>query len=85
MDPLLQSVSPMYLNDLAEELNDYKVVTYTDHRADSTVHYFKDYTKAFEHYKNKLLSINMDAKFTAGVAIIRTSTGEPVIRQSWRV
>lgn len=75
----------MYLNDIAEQNNKFKVITYTDHRADSFVMYFKDYDSAFEWYKNKLLSINMDAKFTAGVAIIRTATGEPVVRQTWRV
>lgn len=75
----------MYLTDLAEANHEFKVLTYTDHRADSFVMYFKDYASAFAHYKSKLLSINMDAKFTAGVAIIRTATGEPVVRQTWRV
>lgn len=75
----------MYLNDLAEQRHEYKVVTYTDHRPDKHVDYFNDYDQAFARYKSILLSINLDAKFTAGVAIIRTDTGEPVVRQSWRV
>ena len=74
-----------YLDKIAEMSHEYKVLTYTDHRADRHVSYFNDYEEALKYYKSQLLQINIDAKFTAGVAIIRTKTGEPVVRQTWRV
>ena len=74
----------MYLNDVAEQIRQYKVVTYTDHRQDSYVMYFDDYSSALECWRSEL-NANSGARYTAGVALIRVNTGEPIMRQTWRV
>jgi len=74
----------VYLNDIAEEIREYKVITYTDHRPDSYVMYFDDYNAALNCWKSEL-NFNSGARYTAGVALIRVSTGEPIMRQTWRV
>jgi hypothetical protein len=74
----------MYLNDVAEQMREYKVVTYSDHFPDKFVRYFDDYDKALEYYKNRI-GDSMDANYVAGVALIRVETGVPIMRESWRV
>jgi hypothetical protein len=74
----------MYLNDLAEEMRDYKVVTYSDHFPDKFIRYFDDYDKAIEYYKDRI-GDSMNANHVAGVALIRVATGDVITRDSWRV
>lgn len=74
----------MYLNDLAEEMRDYKVVTYSDHFPDKFIRYFDDYDKATEYYKDRI-GDSMNANHVAGVALIRVATGDVITRDSWRV
>ena len=74
----------MYLDDVAEQIREFKVVTYSDHFPDKFVRYFDDYDKALEYYKNRI-GDSMDANYVAGVALIRVETGAPIMRESWRV
>lgn len=67
-----------------EQTKEYKVVTYTDHHTDEYVAYFDDFDRAFEYYKRSV-NRQSSAQFTAGAALIRVSTGEPIHRQNWRV
>ena len=80
----LKKWSTVFLDDLAEETYEFKVVTYTDHRINRSVKYFNDYEEALKCFKACIMT-NYDAKFTATAAIVRTKTGEPIIRQTWRV
>ena len=80
----LKKWSTVFLDDLAEETYEFKVVTYTDHRRDDYVRYFNDYKAALEYWKSQIMR-NAYAEHTASAAIIRVSTGEPIHRQTWRV
>lgn len=73
----------MYLDDIAEQIRKYKVVTYTDHKQDNYVMYYDDYNSALDCWRRELNS-NSAAKYTASVALIRVDTGEPIMRQTWR-
>lgn len=75
---------PMYLDDIAEETKQFKVITYSDHRQDDVVRYFDSYDDALAYYK-RALTRKSGAEFTASVALIRVLTGEPIHRQTWRV
>jgi len=74
----------IYLDKLAEEIRKYKVVTYVDHYPEGFVRYFDDYDTAFQHWKS-MLNTKFEGNHTAGVALIEVSTGEPVLRQTWRI
>ena len=74
----------MYLDDFAEANRSFKVVSYTDHRQDESVRYYDDYNSAFQRWR-ELLNRPTLGRFTATAVIINVKTGEPVLRQSWRV
>lgn len=74
----------MYLDDISEKHYEFKVITYTDHKRDRLARYFNDYKEALEHWKF-IMSLPTNANYTASAAIIRVSTGEPLVRQTWRV
>ena len=73
-----------YLDDLAEQIRKYKVVTYTDHRPDDYVRYFDDFEPAFEYWK-RMLTRTSSAEHTASAVLVDVSTGQPIHRQTWRV
>jgi hypothetical protein len=75
---------PMYLDDIAEKTREFKVLTYSDHKPDEVIRYFDSYDDALAYY-NRALARKSGAEFTASVALIRVATGEPLIRQTWRV
>jgi hypothetical protein len=74
----------VYLNDIAEQTRVYKVVTHTDHRQDHYVAYFDDYDTAFEYWRKQLLR-QSSGQFTASATLIKVATGEPILRQTWRL
>jgi hypothetical protein len=73
-----------YLDKLAEEIRRYKVVTYVDHTAEDFIRYFDDYEHAFQYWKSQL-NTRHPGNHTASVVIIDVKTGQPVIRQTWRI
>jgi hypothetical protein len=75
---------PMYLDNIAEQTREFKVLTYSDHKPDEIIRYFDSYDDALAYYK-RALARKSGAEFTASVALIRVATGEPLIRQTWRV
>ena len=64
---------------------EYKVVMYMDHVQFGAPFYFNNYEHALACWRDKVLSQALNARYTAGAALIRTSTGEPLHRQTWRV
>ena len=75
----------MYLDDIVEQIKDYKVVIYQDHFPDQRkTRYFDTYDDAFSFYKSKL-GDTFDANYTATVALVVVKTGEPLLRETWRV
>lgn len=74
----------MYLTDIAEQNKEFKVLTYSDHKPDEVVRYFDSYDDALAYYR-RALARKSGAEFTASVALIRVVTGEPILRQTWRV
>ena len=75
----------MYLDDVVEQIKEYKVVIYQDHFIDlRKVRYFDTYEDAYSFYKSNL-GETFDANYTATVALVMVKTGEPILRETWRV
>lgn len=72
-----------YLDDYAEQNNQFKVVMYHDHYPKDK-RYFNDYSLAYKYYKSRVGELT-DARFTSACAIIKVATGEPIVRESWRI
>lgn len=71
-----------YLDKIAED-KEYKVVIYADHRRDFVRH-FNILSDALKYYHG-MINHRSNGDFTAGIALIKTDTGEPIYRQTWRV
>lgn len=73
-----------YLHDIAEQTKAYKVVTYTDHRADDYVAYYDTFDDAFLYYKGQVGRLS-SGRHSAGAVIIDLKTGNVVHKQFWRL